>query len=226
MAFIAEHPNITGAVLFHTYSGVLLRPYSHHADDTLPAEDLWTYQKLGAKGTEMTGYPNISVFHDFRYHPKEVITGSFDDWAYDHLGVFSWTVEIWSPQRAAGITDYKFIEWYREHPVEDDLKLLAWNDEMLGGNGFVDWYPFDHPQLGRGRARRLGCALHVEQSAARAARAGAREVSAVAGLAPARVAAARAARGERDAPRPRRRGACGSSCTTRAGCRATSPSAR
>ncbi len=146
--FVAAHLNITGAVLFHTYSGVLLRPYSHRADDTLPADDLWTYQKLGAKGTELTGYPNISVYHDFRYHPKEVITGSFDDWAYDHLGVFAWTVEIWSPQRAAGITDYKFIDWYREHPVEDDLKLLAWNDETLGGRGFVEWYPFPHPQLG------------------------------------------------------------------------------
>ena len=146
--FIAAHPNITGAVAFHTYSGVLLRPYSHKADDTLPAADLWTFQKLGAKGTELTGYPNISVFHDFRYHPREVITGSFDDWAYDHLGVFAWTVEIWSPQRAAGISEYKFIEWYREHPVEDDLKLLAWNDGALGGRGFVDWYAFEHPQLG------------------------------------------------------------------------------
>lgn len=146
--FVTSHPNITGAVLFHTYSGVLLRPYSHRADDTLPAEDLWTYQKLGAKGTELTGYPNISVYHDFRYHPKEVITGSFDDWAYDHLGLFAWTVEIWSPQRAAGIADYKFIDWYREHPVEDDLKLLKWNDEVLGGKGFVPWYPFRHPQLG------------------------------------------------------------------------------
>jgi murein tripeptide amidase MpaA len=146
--FIAGHPNITGGVAFHTYSGVLLRPYSHHADDTLPVEDLWTYQKIGAKGTELTGYPNISVFHDFRYHPKEVITGAFDDWLYDHQGVFAWTVEIWSPQREAGITDYKFIEWYREHPVEDDLKLLAWNDDVLGGKGFVDWYAFEHPQLG------------------------------------------------------------------------------
>jgi murein tripeptide amidase MpaA len=146
--FISRHPNITGAVAFHTYSGVLLRPYSHQADDTLPAEDLWTYQKLGARGTELTGYPNISVFHDFRYHPKEVITGSFDDWAYDHLGVFAWTVEIWSPQREAGIGDYKFIDWYREHPVEDDLKLLAWNDTVLEGRSFVPWYPFRHPQLG------------------------------------------------------------------------------
>jgi murein tripeptide amidase MpaA len=148
VSFIATHPNIIGAVAFHTYSGVLLRPYSHKADDALPVEDLWIYQKIGARGTELTGYPNISVFHEFRYHPKEVITGSFDDWMYEHGGVFAWTVEIWSPQRQAGITDYKFIDWYREHPVEDDLKLLKWNDEVLGGKGFVSWYPFDHPQLG------------------------------------------------------------------------------
>jgi hypothetical protein len=148
LEFMAAHPNIFGALTYHTYSGVLLRPYSHQADDTLPADDLWTYQKIGARGTELTSYPNISVFHDFRYHPKEVITGSFDDWMYDHGGVFAWTVEIWSPQRQAGIGDYKFIEWYREHPVEDDLKLLKWNDEVLGGKGFVPWYPFRHPQLG------------------------------------------------------------------------------
>lgn len=147
--FIAKHPNITGGVTFHTWSGVLLRPYSHQPDDAFPAEDLWTYQKIGAKGTEITGYPNISVFHDFKYHPKEYISGVFDDWMYDHRGVFAWTVEIWSPQRQAGITDYKFIDWYREHPVEDDLKLLKWSDEVLGGKGYVDWYPFDHPQLGR-----------------------------------------------------------------------------
>ena len=146
--FIAKHPNITGGVTFHTWSGVLLRPYSHQPDDAFPAEDLWTYQKIGAKGTEITGYPNISVYHDFKYHPKEYISGVFDDWMYDHMGVFAWTVEIWSPQRQAGITDLKFIDWYREHPVEDDLKLLKWSDEALGGRGYVDWYPFEHPQLG------------------------------------------------------------------------------
>lgn len=148
-AFIASHPNITGGVSFHTYSGVLLRPYGTQSDDEFPAEDLWTYKKIGQKGTEITGYPNVSVFHDFRYHPKEVITGVSDDWMYDHLGLFAWTVEIWSPQRQAGIEEYKFIEWYREHPFEDDLKMLRWSDEALGGKGYVDWYPFEHPQLGR-----------------------------------------------------------------------------
>jgi murein tripeptide amidase MpaA len=148
MAFIAEHTNITGAVAFHTYGGVLLRPYDDRDDKEFPAEDLWTYQKIGAEGTAITGYPNVSVYHDFRYHPKEVLTGTFDCWMYDHNGVFAWTVEVWSPQREAGILEYKFIDWYREHPVEDDFKLLRWNDETLGRKGCVDWYPFVHPELG------------------------------------------------------------------------------
>ena len=147
--FIVRHPNLTGVVTFHTYAGVLLRPYDDRADEEFPAEDLWTYKKIGEKGTALTGYPNISTYHEFRYHPKTVTTGAFDSWMYDHLGMFSWTVEIWSPLRQAGLKDYKYIDWYREHPLEDDLKLMKWNDEALGGQAFVDWYAFDHPQLGR-----------------------------------------------------------------------------
>ncbi len=146
--FIASHPNITGGVAFHTYSGVLLRPYGDRDDKSFPAEDLWTYEKIGQKGTQITGYPAISVYHDFRYHPNRVITGVFNDWLYDHMGLFGWVVEIWSFQRQAGIEEYKYIDWYREHPVEDDLKLLKWSDEVLEGKGYVDWYPFEHPQLG------------------------------------------------------------------------------
>ena len=91
----------------------------------------------------------MSVFHDFKYDPKQSIKGGAHDWMYDHLGVFSWTTEFWSPQRQAGLEDYRFIEWIREHPVEDDLELLALGDEMLAGRGYVDWYAFDHPQLGK-----------------------------------------------------------------------------
>lgn len=146
--FVARHRNITGGITLHTFSGVLLRPYSDKPDDKFPAEDLWTYQKIGEKGTEITNYPHASVFHEFLYHPNQVISGAFDDWLYDHLGIFGWTVEIWSPQRQAGIEEYKYIDWYREHPIEDDFKLLKWSDEVLNGEGYVDWYAFDHPQLG------------------------------------------------------------------------------
>jgi murein tripeptide amidase MpaA len=148
-AFISEHPNITGGIAFHTYGGLLLRPWSDQNDETFAAEDLWTYQKIGAKGTELTGYPNISVFHEFLYHPKETTSGAFDDWLVDQRGVFAWTVELWSPQRQAGINSSKYIDWFREHALEDDLALLKWSDEQLDGKGYVDWYPFEHPQLGR-----------------------------------------------------------------------------
>lgn len=146
--FIAAHSNITGGVTFHTYSGVILRPYGTQPDDAFPAEDLWTYEKIGRKGTELTGYPVLNVFADFKYHPQEVITGVFDDWLYDHLGLFAWTTELWSPLNQAGIPTPKPMDWRREHPLEDDLRLLRWNDEKLDGRGFVSWYPFQHPQLG------------------------------------------------------------------------------
>ena len=147
--FCARNKNITGGITFHTWSGVILRPYGTHPDDHFPPEDLWTFQKIGQKGTDLTGYPHVSVFHDFKYHPKQVITGVFDDWLYDHLGVYGWTVELWSPQRQAGIEEYKYIDWYREHTLDDDLKMLRWSDEKLDGSGYVDWYEYDHPQLGK-----------------------------------------------------------------------------
>jgi hypothetical protein len=91
----------------------------------------------------------VSVFHDFKYDLKDTISGAADDWMYDHRGVYAWTTEFWSPMRTAGITDYHLIEWMRDHPLADDLKLLEWVDANLPpGEGFIPWYPFDHPQFG------------------------------------------------------------------------------
>ena len=146
--FITKHPNIGAAVSFHTHSGVILRPMGTQADDDMTPEDLWQYKRFSDLGAKLTGYPAISIFHDFKYHPKQVITGT-QDWVYEHLGALFWTVEIWAPNKEAGINDYQWIEWYRDHPVEDDKKLLKWSDEQCGGKAHVDWYPFNHPQLGR-----------------------------------------------------------------------------
>ena len=146
--FITQHPNIGAAVSFHTHSGVILRPMGTQSDDDMTPEDLWQYKRFSDLGAKLTGYPAISIFHDFKYHPKQVITGT-QDWVYEHLGALFWTVEIWAPNKEAGINDYQWIEWYRDHPVEDDKKLLKWSDEQCGGKAHVDWYPFNHPQLGR-----------------------------------------------------------------------------
>jgi len=145
--FFVTHKNIGAAISYHTHSGVILRPHGTVPDDEMIPEDLWSYKRFSAIGEKASGYPCISTFHDFKYHPNEVITGT-QDWVYEHLGALFWVVEIWAPNKEAGITDYKWVDWYREHPVEDELKLLKWSDEQCAGLAHRDWKPFLHPQLG------------------------------------------------------------------------------
>jgi hypothetical protein len=145
---VTDRPNLAGYIAYHTFSGVHLRPYAGRPDDDFPTDDLRAYKVIGEEATARTGYPAVSVFHDFKYHPKQTIKGGADDWVYDHLGVFSWTTEFWSPQRQAGLTEYHFTDWIRDHPVEDDVTLIRWADETYP-EAYVDWYTFDHPELGR-----------------------------------------------------------------------------
>lgn len=145
--FVTSHPNINIAITYHTFSRVLLRPFSTKADDQMETDDLWVFKKMGEIGTRSSGYRCVSTFHDFLYHPKEVTTGAFDDWVYDHLGIYTFTIELWDLPTEAGIKDRKFIEWYRTHPHEEDLQILKWLDEHAP-EGYAAWKPFQHPQLG------------------------------------------------------------------------------
>jgi murein tripeptide amidase MpaA len=144
---VADRPNICAHVAYHTFSGVHLRPYAGEPDERFPADDLRTFREIGEKGTALTGYPAVSIFHGFKYDPKQAITGDVHDWLYEQLGCVTWTTEFWSPQKEAGL-DVHPIEWLQGHPPDDDLALLRWADETYPGKAYVDWYRFDHPQLG------------------------------------------------------------------------------
>lgn len=152
--FFAEHSNINGVQSYHTYSGVLLRPFSGRPDSEMPTHDLRVYQAIGERGTTLTGYPHTAVHSGFRYHPKETLHGGFFDWLYGDLGIFAYANELWDVVVEAGIGKEEggilrrdFMEWLRDHPEEDDLKLLRFNDRHDLG-GFEAWRPFEHPQLG------------------------------------------------------------------------------
>ena len=56
-----------------------------------------------------------------------MIGGTFD-WLYEHLGMFSWVVEIWSPMREAGIKEYKYIDWFRDHRSTTISSSMRWSD--------------------------------------------------------------------------------------------------
>ncbi len=146
--FLLAHKNVFSVHTYHTFCGAILRPYSNKPDSELPEHDLAVFKELGDRGTEITGYPNISVYHDFTYEPGKYITGAFDDWAYAYYGVPAFTIEFWSAAKHAGLEVPDFIEFFRNPPEEAQLALLAWNDRELNGEGFVPWTPFDHPQLG------------------------------------------------------------------------------
>jgi murein tripeptide amidase MpaA len=147
--FIAAHSNINAAITYHTFSGVILRPYSTKGDEEMETEDLWVFQKIGVIAKRVTGYDSVSTFHDFKYHPKEVSTGAFDDWIFDQLGAYSFTVELWDLPTKAGVEDRKWVEWFRIHPHEDDLKILHWVDKHAEEDAYLNWYLFEHPQLGK-----------------------------------------------------------------------------
>ena len=146
--FWANNTNINGFVTYHTYSAVMLRPYSTHPDEYFPVEDLEMYKYIADKGKAMTGYECVSVYHGFRDHPKEVTNGAMDDYGYDHFGWYGFTVELWDAPTQAGVKKDDYIQWFRWHPFEDELKLQRWNDENLAGKGFINWQSFHHPQLG------------------------------------------------------------------------------
>ncbi len=144
--FVYQHPNIFTWIAGHTFSGVLLRPGMTMSDDKLPLADMQHYHLVGEKGTEITGYPALSVYSDFRVNKQAEVHGS-TEWGYTNFGLFLWAPEYWAPHRTAGVNIEKYVEWFQKHPAEDEMKMLAWSDQLEDA-AYVDWYEHEHPQLG------------------------------------------------------------------------------
>jgi hypothetical protein len=62
------------------------------------------------------------------------------DWAIDNYGVHSFAPEVGSYQ--------PFCD-YDEDGTATEVERLRWNDTEMGGKVFVDWEPYEHPQLGQ-----------------------------------------------------------------------------
>ena len=183
-------------------------------------------RRSGEKGTELTGYPAISVYHEFRYHPKSVIGGTFD-WIYEHLGHLLLGGRDLVADARGG---HHRLQVHRLVPRPSDRgrpeALCAGASEKLGGVAHVAWKPFEHPQLGHVEIGGWNRFHAFSQSAAAAARARARALSAVAAVAGADLAEARARACGCRRRSATTRGRSRSSCRTPAGCRPTCRSAR
>lgn len=144
---IVARPNVCGFNAYHTSGGWLLRPSSTKPDSQLAPTDVWVWNQFAEVGRELTGYPAHSVREDFTWDPADTMSGASDDWAYEHLGVYGWTTEFWDIVQLATGTSQSTHFWYTGPTDAERLAVLRWCDENHPA-GHVDWYPFDHPQLG------------------------------------------------------------------------------
>lgn len=167
--FIVHHPNIAMIESYHTTSGVHLRPLSARPTKDLPRGDLQDYTTILGMGTEITTYPQASIYHEFTtiepdLPPEEqpgTRHGVFVDWGYLHHGIFSTTTELWTMEDF--VNEVGWGEIPREKPLfaipgryrrpDVQAKVLQWLDEHegapeLSGQKYVEWKPYDHPTLG------------------------------------------------------------------------------
>ena len=149
--FIIQHSNIFATFSLHSFGAIILRPMDGIPDDDMIPEDLRVLENMCSVASDMTHYPAMGSYPNFATKPNMVYSGSMDSWLYDHLGKLAWTIEFWNPLRAIGKNSYhiKYFEWFQKHAVEDDIALYQWAKKTFGNDGYVDWYPYDHPQLGK-----------------------------------------------------------------------------
>ena len=140
--YLLSLPNLVGAQSYHTTTGVILRPSTQTTDTKMNAKDLAAFRAIGAVGEQMTGYPCVSIFDGFSKGTP--IKGGFIDWCYEHLGLMVFSTELWDALARSGSERVTL----KASMEEAGVGLLRWNDRELAGEGFVDWLPFEHPQLG------------------------------------------------------------------------------
>lgn len=153
LAYVREikaRPNIFAHVTCHSFGGAILMP-PVNAEEKMPSSDRAVYDFLAGKGSDLTGYEAITYLSLRSGQNLERHISTEIGWLYNVCGIFSFVTEFWNPLKAAGLSINGPISLWLGgfHPLEDELKLLEWSDRELGGQMFVPWHPFDHPQLGK-----------------------------------------------------------------------------
>ncbi len=145
--FILAHPNICGMCAYHTHGGIILRPSMTRPDSAMGARDINLYEQIGKVGTELTGYPTISIYEEFTPDKSKPRRGGLMDWTYEEMGIISFGTELWDLERAAQVEKVGYMNLY-PRTEEIQHKIYDYIVEHVGDRGWRAWKAFDHPQLG------------------------------------------------------------------------------
>ncbi len=133
--FLNSHRNITGVFHGHTSGGFLFRLPSTTAWDNFDLNDQRLILELSEKYASTTGQPIRPSYSNPRVHRH----GTLISWSYWDFGVVAFVPEFWGG----------FGHDYDDSGEVSEVERLRWNQEEMKGSGFIEWRPFEHPQLGQ-----------------------------------------------------------------------------
>jgi hypothetical protein len=150
LEFFTNNTNILLVQSFHTSGGFTYRPFARWPDSRIDSKDLAVFDEImGKKYIEL--HPDEEN-PDRLWRPpyrgdRPYGFGIFIDWAYAQFGAYSMTTELWDWRRdTRGLPGFDGEEdrnaWFRA--------LLDHQETAFGGEIFVPWTRYNHPDLGQG----------------------------------------------------------------------------
>lgn len=150
--FLHERKNLNAIMGYHTGTRTLFRPPSTGPITNMIAADHQLYNEIGKVGAELTGFPlsPVTEWHPPHKQPNS-LHGHSCDFGYHHLGLLSYEYELGTIYDSMGIDPYELRDMTEEQHIDLNPKLLKWWEKQPKSKReplWVDWEPFDHPQLG------------------------------------------------------------------------------
>ena len=141
ITFLLSNPNVNIVNSMDTSVPMHLRAPSTAPSSAMFPEDLKWYSTFDSIGKSITGYERAGdVYLDYSGGAGSPLFGHGPDFGYWYYGSIWYGDEIWNTGRAT--------KDYNNDGEIDDLDRLIMNDQEYGGKAFIDWKPFQHPQLG------------------------------------------------------------------------------
>lgn len=139
--FLITHPNIAGVQGYHNAGGMILRGPGSKNYGNYSTEDIKIYDHLGKKGERILPFYHYMIISEDLY----TIYGGFITWAFEDLGIFSFTNELFS---TAQYFNQEVKGDWQERFYREDKDRMFFNDYLEFNSMFVPWKPYQHPVFG------------------------------------------------------------------------------
>ncbi len=138
--FLVDHANVAAVQSYHNSGGMILRgPGTKDRVADYPRSDVRVYDELGKTGESILPFYDYMVLYKDLYE----VHGGFVTWAYEGLGIFTFTNELWSSAQYMG---KKTERGFRRGGGRKERYDFA--DHLDFGQTFTEFTEYEHPKYG------------------------------------------------------------------------------